>query len=80
MIAEFLARMVISIFLEEKTMHGYAERILHVDLSTGYTRIEPLREELTKKYIGGIGELKKRFGCIIEFSLDATVDTFQIFS
>jgi aldehyde:ferredoxin oxidoreductase len=34
---------------------GYAGRILHVDLSSGKTWIEPLKEELAKKYIGGIG-------------------------
>lgn len=36
-------------------MFGYAGRILHVDLSSGRTETEPLREELAKKYIGGIG-------------------------
>lgn len=36
-------------------MYGYMGRILHVDLSTGKTGTEPLREELAKKYIGGIG-------------------------
>jgi len=34
---------------------GYAGRILHVDLSTGKTETEPLKEELAKKYVGGIG-------------------------
>jgi len=34
---------------------SYAKRILHIDLSTGKTEIEPLKEELAKKYIGGIG-------------------------
>ena len=34
---------------------GYAGRILHIDLSTGKTEIEPLKEEKAKKYIGGIG-------------------------
>jgi len=34
---------------------GYAGRILHVDLSSGKTWTEPLKEELAKKYIGGIG-------------------------
>ena len=34
---------------------SYAKRILHVDLSTGKTKIEPLKEEMAKKYIGGIG-------------------------
>jgi aldehyde:ferredoxin oxidoreductase len=34
---------------------GYAGRMLHVDLSTGKTWTEPLREELAKKYIGGMG-------------------------
>ncbi len=36
-------------------MHGYSGRILHVDLSTGKTHIEPLSEEYARKYIGGIG-------------------------
>ncbi|MCK4313130.1 aldehyde ferredoxin oxidoreductase, partial [Candidatus Bathyarchaeota archaeon] len=36
-------------------MNGYAGRILHVDLTTGKTRVEPLNEEYAKKYIGGIG-------------------------
>ena len=34
---------------------GYAGRILHIDLSTGKTETEPLKEELAKKYVGGIG-------------------------
>lgn len=34
---------------------SYTKRILHVDLSTGKTEIEPLKEEMAKKYIGGIG-------------------------
>jgi len=36
-------------------LYGYAGRILRVDLSTGRTQTEPLREELAKNYIGGIG-------------------------
>jgi len=36
-------------------LHGYAGRILHVDLNTGKTRVEPLNEDYAKKYIGGIG-------------------------
>jgi len=36
-------------------LYGYAGRILHVDLTTGKTRVEPLNEEYAKKYIGGIG-------------------------
>ena len=36
-------------------MYGYAGRILHVDLTTGKTKVEPLNEEYAKKYIGGIG-------------------------
>lgn len=36
-------------------LHGYAGRVLHVDLSTGKTRVEPLNEDYAKKYIGGIG-------------------------
>jgi aldehyde:ferredoxin oxidoreductase len=34
---------------------GYAGRILHVDLSSGKTHVEPLNEDYAKKYIGGIG-------------------------
>ncbi len=34
---------------------SYAGKILHVDLSTGKTETEPLKEELAKKYLGGIG-------------------------
>jgi len=36
-------------------LQGYAGRILHIDLTTGKTRVEPLNEEYAKKYIGGIG-------------------------
>jgi len=36
-------------------LHGYAGRILHIDLTTGKTQVEPLNEEYAKKYIGGIG-------------------------
>ncbi len=36
-------------------MLGYAGRVLHVDLTTGKTRVEKLDEETAKKYIGGIG-------------------------
>jgi len=36
-------------------LFGYAGRILHIDLSTGKVETEPLREDLAKKYIGGIG-------------------------
>jgi aldehyde:ferredoxin oxidoreductase len=36
-------------------MLGYANRILHVDLSSRKTWTEPLKEEYAKKYIGGIG-------------------------
>jgi aldehyde:ferredoxin oxidoreductase len=34
---------------------SYAGKILHVDLTTGKTMTEPLKEDLAKKYIGGIG-------------------------
>jgi len=34
---------------------GYAGRILHVDLSSGQTWTEPLKEKYARKYIGGIG-------------------------
>ncbi|MGQ9538888.1 MAG: aldehyde ferredoxin oxidoreductase family protein [Candidatus Bathycorpusculaceae bacterium] len=36
-------------------LYGYAGRILHIDLTTGKTRTEPLNEDYAKKYIGGIG-------------------------
>ncbi len=36
-------------------MLGYAGRVLYVDLTSGKIWTEPLKEELAKKYIGGIG-------------------------
>jgi aldehyde:ferredoxin oxidoreductase len=36
-------------------LHGYAGRILHVDLTTGKTYTEKLNTDYAKKYIGGIG-------------------------
>jgi aldehyde:ferredoxin oxidoreductase len=36
-------------------LYGYAGRILHVDLTAGKTRIEPLNGDYARKYIGGIG-------------------------
>ena len=36
-------------------MYGYAGRILHIDLTTGKTHVEPLNKEYARKYIGGIG-------------------------
>lgn len=36
-------------------MFGYAGRILRINLSTGKTSIESLKEEMAKSYIGGIG-------------------------
>ncbi|MGD0027846.1 MAG: aldehyde ferredoxin oxidoreductase family protein [Candidatus Bathyarchaeia archaeon] len=36
-------------------LFGYAGRVLHVDLSSGKTQVEPLNEDYAKKYIGGIG-------------------------
>jgi len=36
-------------------LYGYAGRVLHIDLTTGKTNVEPLNEEYAKKYIGGIG-------------------------
>jgi aldehyde:ferredoxin oxidoreductase len=36
-------------------LHGYAGRILHVDLTTGKTHTEKLDIDYAKKYIGGIG-------------------------
>jgi aldehyde:ferredoxin oxidoreductase len=36
-------------------LSSYAGRILRVDLSTGKVETKPLKEEMAKKYIGGIG-------------------------
>ena len=36
-------------------MFGYAGRILRIDLSSGACKTEPLKEEIAKKFIGGIG-------------------------
>jgi aldehyde:ferredoxin oxidoreductase len=36
-------------------LHGYAGKILHVNLTTGNTRTEKLNMDYAKKYIGGIG-------------------------
>ncbi len=36
-------------------MHGYAGRVLYVDLTSGKTQVEPMNEDYAKKYIGGIG-------------------------
>jgi len=38
-----------------KVVLAYAGRILHVDLSTGKVKTEPLKEEMAKQFIGGIG-------------------------
>jgi len=36
-------------------LHGYAGKMLHIDLTTGKMHVEPLNIEYAKKYIGGIG-------------------------
>ncbi len=36
-------------------MHGYAGKVLIVDLNTGKTRVDPLKMDYAKKYVGGIG-------------------------
>jgi aldehyde:ferredoxin oxidoreductase len=41
--------------MEDNVLFGYAGRVLHVDLSSGKTHVEPLNEDYAKKYIGGIG-------------------------
>jgi aldehyde:ferredoxin oxidoreductase len=41
--------------MEDSALFGYAGRVLHVDLSSGKTHVEPLNEDYAKKYIGGIG-------------------------
>jgi aldehyde:ferredoxin oxidoreductase len=41
--------------MRECMLFGYAGRVLHVDLSSGKTHVEPLNEDYAKKYIGGIG-------------------------
>jgi aldehyde:ferredoxin oxidoreductase len=38
-----------------KKLLAYAGRILRIDLSTGKAETEPLKEEMAKQYIGGIG-------------------------
>ncbi|UCE44206.1 MAG: aldehyde ferredoxin oxidoreductase, partial [Candidatus Bathyarchaeota archaeon] len=40
--------------MEERKL-SYAGKILHVDLSTGKTETKPLKEDMAKKYLGGIG-------------------------
>jgi aldehyde:ferredoxin oxidoreductase len=42
-------------YMGVETLLAYAGRILRVDLSTGKVETEPLKEELAKQYIGGIG-------------------------
>jgi len=34
---------------------GYANRVAHVDLSTGTVEYKPIPEEWAKKYVGGRG-------------------------
>jgi len=41
--------------LKGKSVFSYAGKILHVSLTTGETKTEPLSEEMAKQYIGGIG-------------------------
>lgn len=41
--------------MEDNGLFGYAGRVLHVDLSSGKTHVEPLNEDYARKYIGGIG-------------------------
>jgi len=36
-------------------LHGYAGKVLIVDLNTGKTRVDPLKMDYAKKYVGGIG-------------------------
>ena len=38
-----------------ESLHGYAGRVLRVDLTTGKTRVGKLNVDIAKKYIGGIG-------------------------
>ncbi|MCW4052793.1 MAG: aldehyde ferredoxin oxidoreductase family protein [Candidatus Bathyarchaeota archaeon] len=38
-----------------KHVLSYAGQILHIDLSTGKVKTKPLKEEMAKQYIGGIG-------------------------
>jgi len=40
---------------EEKVMFAYAGKILRVNLTTGKVSTEPLKEEMAKNYVGGIG-------------------------
>jgi aldehyde:ferredoxin oxidoreductase len=41
--------------MEAKCLHGYAGKILVIDLKTGETHTEKLNTDYAKKYIGGIG-------------------------
>jgi aldehyde:ferredoxin oxidoreductase len=41
--------------LKGTDVFSYAGKILHVNLTTGETRTEPLSEQMAKSYIGGIG-------------------------
>ena len=36
-------------------MFGYANKILHVDLSSGKTKTETLGEDVAKNFLGGAG-------------------------
>ena len=54
-------------------MLGYAGRVLHVDLTSGKIWTEPLKEELAKKYIGGIGLGMRLY---LEYS-EPSVDPFS---
>jgi len=36
-------------------MNAYAGKILHVNLTTGQARSEPLNEDTAKNYLGGVG-------------------------
>jgi aldehyde:ferredoxin oxidoreductase len=39
----------------QKCLHGYAGKVLYVDLNTGNTRVEKISTDYAKKYVGGIG-------------------------
>ena len=41
--------------MEDTCLLGYAGKVLYVNLTTGKTQAEQLKEETAKKFIGGIG-------------------------
>ena len=58
-------------------MNGYMGKLLHVDLSQGRLRDEPLKEELARAFVGGSGLaalLFQKFGLPDRLALDPASD------